>query len=93
MPDRPLAQHDDTERAAGNALINLAAQAVANPQLELVVPDTQALLLQSYRQRSNDLVFVLRCVGNKDVPVLRDQLGIIVVDRGNRLPQLIKGRC
>ena len=72
-PDRPLLRKEDrTEdhdpvRTAGKTLIDLLAQAVAQGEDRLIVPDRDACGGEGFIERSRDRILVLRRVRQENV--------------------------
>ncbi len=62
LREERLREDDDPEAAARDPGIDLPPQAVADLELELVVPDLQTALTQCERERADDRLLVLGCV-------------------------------
>ena len=67
LPDKIGRDDDYAKPALCQPLVNLSSQAVADIELEFVVPDFQAGFAKGVGQRSDDLLFILRCVRDEYV--------------------------
>lgn len=67
-------QDDDPEAALGDAVVDLPPEDVADFELELVVPDIEAVAAQGFGQRADDVDLVLAGVRER-LAVRRDVSG------------------
>src|SRR5665647_3506787 len=75
LGEERLGQDHNAEGAVGQAVVDLAAQAVPDAQLGLVEPDLEPAGTQLDGERLSDGFLVLACVGDEHVPGLAVVVG------------------
>lgn len=91
-------EHDDAETARPDPFIDLAAEAVADPHLGFVEPDSHAQLGKRISKGAGNSFLVLGRVGDEDVPglsakhVARRLLWFMDRDGAGRIALRVAGR-
>lgn len=68
LSEKVWAEEDDAKFGASQAVINPSSQAVANHQLEVVIPNGQPEVIQRLSKVIRERNFVFAGVGQEDVP-------------------------
>jgi hypothetical protein len=67
-----MGEHDDSKATFCKARIDLAPEAIAEAQFELVIPNPEALADESVRKRANHFILVLCRMRDEHIEVRRN---------------------
>ena len=90
LGEKRIREHHHSECAPRDAFVDFAAKTLSYPELEFVVLHTQPALPQFTCKRSDDLILILAGMRDEDVPVLRDEKILGVIDSGHGLGELLQ---
>jgi len=82
---------DPRERARAIG-VDLLAEDVTDPQLKFVVPDGEPTALERHGEWAYDLVLVLSCMGDEDIPRSLRLFGVVATAGTQVISRLANGR-